>query len=78
MSEPYLLIKFDELMSHLNGEENSLAEEFREALSAELDRAAADRLWRECLEAGGVDNWSGYHEALSEGGYYKEDDDDFE
>lgn len=78
MSEPYLLKKFDELMSHLNGEENSLAEEFREALSAELDLAADDRLWRECLESRGVDNWSGFPEALSEGGYYKEDDDDFE
>lgn len=78
MSELYLLKKFDELMSHLNGEENSLAEEFREALSAELDHAADDRAWRECLESGGVDNWSGFSESLSEGGYYKEDDDDFE
>lgn len=78
MSEMYLLKKFDELMSHLNGEENSLAEEFREALSAELDLAADDRLWRECLESRGVDNWSGFPEALSEGGYYTEDGDDFE
>lgn len=78
MSELYLLKKFDELMSHLNGEEDSLAEEFREALSAELDLATDDGLWRECLESRGVDNWSGFHEALSEGGYYKEDDDDFE
>ena len=75
MSELDLLKKFDELMSHLNGEENSLAEEFREALSAELDRAADDRLWRECLK---VDNWPGFTEALYECGYYKEDDDDFE
>ena len=78
MSELDLLKKFDELMSHLNGEENSLAEEFREALAAKLDRAADDRHWRECLESGGVDNWSWFSESLSEGGYYKEDDDEFE
>lgn len=78
MSELDLLKKFDELMSHLNGEENSMAEEFREALAAKLDRAADDKLWRECLEGGGVDNWSGFYVSLSEGGYYKEDDDDFE
>lgn len=78
MSELDLLKKFDELMSHLNGEENSMAEEFREALAAKLDSAADDRLWRECLESGGVDNWSWFSESLSEGGYYKEDDDDFE
>lgn len=78
MSEMDLLKRFDELMSHLNSEENSMAEEFREALAAKLDRAADDRLWRECLESGGVDNWSYFSESLSEGGYYKEDDDDFE
>lgn len=78
MSELDLLKKFDELMSHLNGEENSMAEEFREALAAKLDSTADDQLWRECLESGGVDNWSGFSESLSEGGYYKEDDDDFE
>lgn len=78
MSELDLLKKFDELTSLLNGEENSMAEEFREALAAKLDRAADDRLWRECLEGGGVDNWSWFYESLSVGGYYKEDDDDFE
>lgn len=78
MSELDLLKKFDELMSHLNGEENSMAEEFREALAAKLYSDADDRLWRECLESDGVDNWSLFSESLSEGGYYKEDDDDFE
>ncbi|AGD81059.1 hypothetical protein CLBP1_5.8 [Escherichia phage CLB_P1] len=77
MSELDLLKKFDELMSHLNGEENPRAEEFREALWAKLDSAADDKLWRECLESGGVDNWSGFSESLSEGGYYKEYDHDF-
>jgi hypothetical protein len=33
-----------------------------------------DRKWRECLEGGGVDNWSWYHESLQEGGYYDNDD----
>lgn len=33
-----------------------------------------DRLWRQCLEAGGVDNWSYYHDSLKEGGYFGEED----
>lgn len=72
MSELDLLKKFDELMSLLNGEEKSMAEEFREALAAKLDRAADDRLWRECLESGGVDNWEGYGWCFED----EEDEDD--
>lgn len=71
-----LLEKFDDLMSHLNGEENSMSEEFREALAAKLDLADDDRLWRNCLESGGVDNWSWFSESLSDGGYYKDEDDE--
>lgn len=52
-----LLEKFDELMSHLNSEENSLAGEFRKGLIKAIDKAEDDANWRSCLEAGGVDNW---------------------
>ncbi|AWY03148.1 putative tail spike protein [Cronobacter phage GW1] len=51
-----LLKRFDDLMSHLNGEDNSLAEEFREALS----EAVEDLQFLDALRAAGVDNWEGY------------------
>lgn len=51
--------KFDQLMSHLNGEDNSMAEEFR----AELEKVQEDSEFLECLKSAGVDNWDGYSEA---------------
>lgn len=54
-----ILKKFDQLMSHLNGEDNSMAEEFR----AELEKVQEDSEFLECLKAAGVDNWDGYSEA---------------
>lgn len=59
-----LLDEFDGLMSHLNSEENGLAEEFRIALRASLRESELNALWRNCLEGGGVDNWEGYDESL--------------
>ncbi|XAO43527.1 hypothetical protein pC_0016 [Aeromonas phage phiA050] len=46
-------------MSHLNGEDNSMAEEFR----AELEKVQEDSEFLECLKSAGVDNWDGYSEA---------------
>ena len=54
-----ILKKFDQLMSHLNGEDNSMAEEFR----AELEKVQEDSEFLECLKSAGVDNWDGYSEA---------------
>lgn len=51
--------KFDQLMSHLNGEDNSMAEEF----CAELEKVQEDSEFLECLKSAGVDNWDGYSEA---------------
>lgn len=51
--------KFDQLMSHLNGEDNSMAEEFR----TELEKVQEDSEFLECLKSAGVDNWDGYSEA---------------
>lgn len=65
---------FDELMSHLNGEENDLAAKFREDLVDLEISAADDSLWRSCLEGGGVDNWSWYSESLEE--YWKTQEED--
>lgn len=61
-----LLKKFDELLGHLNSEDNELAAEFRKKLKAKLDDAEMDALWRSCLESGGVDNWSWFSESLSD------------
>lgn len=58
-----ILKRFDALMSHLNGEENGMAEEFRKDLAELVDSAAHDSTWISCLEAAGVDNWDGYSEA---------------
>lgn len=54
-----ILQKFDRLMSHLNGEENSMAEEFR----AELEKVQEESEFLNCLKACGVDNWDGYSDA---------------
>jgi cytochrome c556 len=54
-----ILNKFDQLMSHLNGEDNSMAEEFREA----LEKVQEESEFLECLKACGVDNWDGYSDA---------------
>lgn len=50
---------FDQLMSHLNGEENSMAEEFRTA----LEKVQEDAEFLQCLKNQGVDNWDGYSDA---------------
>lgn len=73
-----ILQKYDELLSHLNSEDNVLALELKKLLQAKITDAADDKLWRECLEAGGVDNWSWYSESLQEGGYFKDEDEDDE
>ena len=54
-----ILKKFDQLMSHLNGEENSMAEEFR----AELEKVQEKSEFLDCLKSCGVDNWDGYSDA---------------
>lgn len=54
-----ILNKFDQLMMHLNAEENGMAEEFRE----ELETISANSDFLECLEDAGVDNWDGYEYA---------------
>ncbi|APD19639.1 hypothetical protein HOR40_gp27 [Pectobacterium phage PP74] len=69
-----LLARFDALLGHLNAEENGMALELRADLKKHIESAADDRLWRECLETGSVDNWSWFSESLSDGGYYGEDD----
>lgn len=54
-----LLTKLDDVLSHLNAEENELALEFREALKEELEDTGERLRWLDCLEDAGVDNWSG-------------------
>lgn len=71
-----ILQKYDELLAHLNSEDNALGLELKELLKVRLHEAGRDRLWRECLESGGVDNWSWFSESLQEGGYYEGDEDE--
>lgn len=71
-----ILQKYDELLAHLNSEDNALGLELKEMLKEKLHQAGRDRLWRECLESGGVDNWSWFSESLQEGGYYEGDEDE--
>lgn len=51
---------FKYLMSYLNGEDNDLAGEFLVQLKEFVGNAYDDRLWLDCLEGAGVDNWEGY------------------
>lgn len=71
-----ILKKYDELLSHLNSEDNVLALELKKLLEDKVHSAARDALWRQCLEAGGVDNWSWYSESLHEGGYWEDEEDE--
>ena len=57
-----LEILFDELLSHLNAEENGMALELKERI-IEAD-SRLDKLDR--LEAGGVDNWGGYGDCFED------------
>ena len=43
---------------------------------SEYESLKDDRLWRQCLEGGGVDNWSWYSDSLREGGYFGDEEDD--
>lgn len=54
-----LSAKFEQIMSHLNAEDNGMALEFLE----ELKSADEDLEFLECLRSAGVDNWDGYSEA---------------
>ncbi|MBY5849775.1 hypothetical protein HFN51_04285 [Rhizobium leguminosarum] len=40
----------------------------------EYESLLDDAKWRECLEGGGVDNWSYYHDSLVDGGYFGEEE----
>lgn len=64
-----IIPKFGELMSHLNSEDNDMAFEFEAQLQA-LEKKLRDadkRLEKlDALEAGGVDNWSGYGDCFEE------------
>lgn len=42
---------------------------------AEYESLLDDQKWRECLESGGVDNWTYYHDSLKDGGYFSDEDD---
>lgn len=52
--------RFNELLAHLNAEDNKLAKEFLAKLLRAEKVAEDDANWRARLEAGGVDNWCGW------------------
>lgn len=67
-----IIPEFEKLMSHLNSEDNDMAFEFEaklQALEKKLREADVRLEKLDALEAGGVDNWSGYGDCF-------EDDDD--
>lgn len=59
-----LIKKLDELLSHLNSEENGMALEFKGELEKYIEESEESSLWLACLEGAGVDNWSGYGYAI--------------
>lgn len=62
----HILTRFNELLWHLNSEDNDLAHEFYKELEKVSDKAD----FLECLEALGVDNWDGYD--LAQEAYHNE------
>ena len=54
-----MLNKFDNLLSHLNAEDNDMAAEVRAVLVKVVEKAE----FLDCLKACGVDNWDGYSDA---------------
>ena len=69
-----LVASFEKLLCHLNSEENAMALELLEELKQadiEIDKLS-------CLEAGGVDNWDFYHDALHDNDWIglKEEDEE--
>lgn len=57
-----LVQRFETLLSHLNSEDNDMAQDFGQAL-----QIAEERLEKlDALEAGGVDNWSGYGDCFED------------
>lgn len=64
--------KFDQLMSHLNGEDNELGAEFRKLLVDHVGHLEERNDFLCRLEAAGVDNWCGYDLAFDD----EEEDDD--
>lgn len=57
-----MLKLFDDLLSHLNAEDNDMALKMRAKIAM-----AEERLEKlDALEAGGVDNWSGYGDCFED------------
>ena len=65
-----MLDLFDNLLSHLNAEENDMALEFK----AKLEEMENKADFLDCLKACGVDNWDGYSDAQEM--MWPEDDDE--
>ncbi|QFP93790.1 hypothetical protein [Pectobacterium phage Wc4-1] len=64
MKKP-LMERFDDLLSHLNAEENDMALELRADLEVMITQANADRAWGEALVEAGIDEWEGIERASS-------------
>ena len=65
-----MLNKFDNLLSHLNAEDNDMAAEVRAVLVEVVEKAN----FLDCLKSCGVDNWDGYPDAQEM--MWPEDDDE--
>lgn len=60
-----LIQDFDDLLSHLNSEENDMALALRQKLCDHLEEQGERLEKLDALEAHGVDNWEGYDLAMS-------------
>lgn len=72
-----LSVKFEQLMGHLNSEENEMANEFLAELEKTLMELEGDSNHLRMLINRGVDNWDGYvgrcHEECDECGLDEDD-----
>ena len=72
-----LSVKFEQLMGHLNSEENEMANEFLAEMEKKLSELEEDSNHLRMLINRGVDNWDGYvsrhHEECDECGMDEDD-----
>lgn len=72
-----LSVKFEQLMRHLNSEENEMANEFLAEMEKKLSELEEDSNHLRMLINRGVDNWDGYvsrhHEECDECGMDEDD-----
>lgn len=68
-------MKISEVQTVIVGDYVTIPLEDWKKLSIEFASLEDDSFKLQCLESGGVDNWTWYHDSLKEGGYFDDEED---